>query len=82
VEGFQNIGKFLIIAGIVIIVIGAILMLSGKASWFSQYLGQYFGKLPGDIVIQRKNFTLYVPIATSILLSILLTIILWIIGRR
>lgn len=78
VDNFQYIGKFLIIVGIVIIVVGAMLMLSGKAPWFSQY----FGKLPGDIVIQRKNFTLYLPIATSILLSILLTIILWIIGRR
>jgi hypothetical protein len=79
--GISELGRFLIIAGIVIIVLGIILMLSGKISW----LGQYFGKLPGDIIIQRKNFTFYFPLVTSILLSILVTLIFWIIwliGRR
>lgn len=67
------IGKFLILLGIVIIVIGAFFLLSGKIP--------YIGRLPGDIIIQRKNFTLYFPLATSILLSILITLILWLIGR-
>ncbi len=67
------IGKFLILLGIVIIVIGAFSLLSGKIP--------YIGRLPGDIIIQRKNFTLYFPLATSILLSILITLILWLIGR-
>lgn len=67
------IGKFLILLGIVIIVIGVFFLLSGKIP--------YIGRLPGDIIIQRKNFTFYFPLATSILLSILITLILWLIGR-
>lgn len=39
------------------------------------------GRLPGDIVIERKNFTLYLPIMTSIVLSLLLSALLWFFGR-
>jgi hypothetical protein len=67
-------GKILIIAGAVIAVIGAILMLSGKLPWI--------GRLPGDIMVQKKNFTFYFPIATCILLSIIISIIFWLIGRK
>jgi hypothetical protein len=73
-DGFQYIGKFLIISGIIIAVLGGVLMLSGKITWL--------GKLPGDILIQRKNFTFYFPIVTSIILSIILTLIFWLIGKR
>ena len=73
-EGVQHIGKFLIITGIVIAAIGGLFLLSGKIPWL--------GKLPGDIVIQRKNFTFYFPLATSILLSIIITFIFWLLGRR
>ena len=52
----------------------ALFMLAGKIPWI--------GKLPGDITIQRKNFTLYFPLATSILISIVLTFLFWIFGRR
>lgn len=69
-----NIGKLLVIAGLVFVVIGGLLMLSGKIP--------LLGRLPGDIVIQKKNFTFYFPLATSILLSLLLSLIFWIIGRR
>jgi hypothetical protein len=74
VDGIQYIGKFLIIFGIVVIAIGGLLLLSGKIPWL--------GKLPGDIIIQRKNFTFYFPIATSIILSVMLTFIFWLISRR
>ncbi|MDG4877849.1 DUF2905 domain-containing protein [Mesorhizobium sp. WSM4935] len=40
-----------------------------------------FGRLPGDIVIERENFSLYVPITTGILISIVLSAILWLINR-
>jgi hypothetical protein len=73
-DGIQYIGKFLIILGIVIISVGGLLLLSGKISWL--------GRLPGDIVIQKKNFTFYFPLATSILLSILLTLIFWLFGKK
>ncbi len=74
VNGVQYIGRFLIILGIVISAIGGILLLSGKIPWL--------GRLPGDIIVQRKNFTLYFPLATSIFLSVILTFILWFISRR
>lgn len=70
----ENIGKILVVAGIVIIAIGALLMLSVKIPWL--------GRLPGDILIQKKNFTFYFPVATSIIISILLTIIFWFFFRR
>jgi len=73
-DGIQHIGRFLIITGIIISVAGGILLLSGRVPWL--------GKLPGDIMIQRKNFTFYFPLATSILLSIVITFILWLLGRK
>ena len=73
-DGIQYIGKFLIVLGMVSIVLGGLLLLSGKISWL--------GRLPGDIVIQKKNFTFYFPLATSILLSILLTLIFWLFGKK
>jgi hypothetical protein len=73
-EGAQQIGKALMVAGAVIVLIGAVLFLSGRIPWA--------GRLPGDILIERKNFTFYFPLATSILISILLTILFWFFGRR
>ncbi len=73
-DGAQYIGRFLIVTGIIVTIIGGLFLLSGRIPWV--------GKLPGDLVIQRKNFTFYFPLATSVLLSILVTFILWFIGRR
>ncbi len=73
-DPFGHIGKFLIIVGVMIILLGGLLLLVGKIP--------FFGRLPGDIIIQRKNFTFYFPLATSLLLSIILSLILWLIGRR
>lgn len=73
-DDIHYIGKFLIILGIVITAVGSLLLLSGKISWL--------GRLPGDIILQKKKFTFYFPLATSILLSILVTFIFWIIGKR
>jgi len=39
------------------------------------------GRLPGDIIIERDNFSLYLPIATGILISVLLSLILWLLSR-
>jgi len=61
----SNIGKFLIVAGVVIVCIGILLILAPKFPW-----------LPGDIYIQKKNFRFYFPITTSIIISIILTLIL------
>lgn len=62
-------GKWIIIAGIVIAVIGVfIYFFHDKLNWL--------GKLPGDIRIERGNFRFYFPITTMIIISILLTIII------
>ncbi|MGO9614339.1 MAG: DUF2905 domain-containing protein [Dissulfurispiraceae bacterium] len=73
-NGIEQIGKLVVIAGIVVIAVGGLIMLSGKIPWL--------GRLPGDIIVQRKNFTFYFPLATSIILSLLLTFIFWLMGRR
>ncbi|MBI4848930.1 MAG: DUF2905 domain-containing protein [Nitrospirae bacterium] len=70
-----DIGKFLLTTGIIIAVIGVLLIL------FKDGLS-FLGKLPGDVVIQRKNFTFYFPLATSILLSIILSLIFYFLGRK
>ncbi len=71
---FEELGKLLLVFGVIIIVIGLLLLFVGKVP--------FIGKLPGDILIQRKNFTFYFPLGTSILLSILLSLLLWLISRR
>ncbi len=70
----DSIGKLLILAGIFVFLIGVVLLLLSKANI-------PLGKLPGDIFIQRKNFTFYFPIATSIIVSIVLSLILYFISR-
>ena len=65
-------GKYLIIAGIVLILVGVLWL-------FAERIG--LGRLPGDIVIERENFRLYLPIATSLVISILLSIILYFFSR-
>ncbi len=62
-----------------LIVLGLVLVALGVAwSWLAR-LG--LGRLPGDILIQRPNFTFYAPITTGILVSIVLSIILWLLSR-
>jgi uncharacterized membrane protein required for colicin V production len=73
-EGFEPIGKLLIILGIVTAAMGALLLFAGKLPWF--------GRLPGDILIERKNVTFYFPLVTCIVLSIVLTFIFWFLGKR
>ncbi len=72
--GFELIGRVLIVVGLVIVAMGGLLLLSGKLTWF--------GKLPGDIIIKRENFTFYFPLATCILISIFLSLIFWLLGKR
>lgn len=67
----QELGRIVILIGIVLVVLGSILWFFGKLP--------FLGKLPGDIFIQREKFSFYAPITTAILISILLSIILTII---
>ena len=68
--GPQQFGKWLVAAGAVIIAIGLLVILLGKVGLF---------RLPGDLSFGGRNWRIYFPIASSILLSILLTVILWLI---
>jgi uncharacterized membrane protein YvlD (DUF360 family) len=63
--------KLLITLGIILIVIGGIWMLAGR--WLP------IGKLPGDIVVKKENFTFYFPIVTCIVLSVIISLILYVI---
>ncbi len=70
----SEIGKVLIVLGIFLAIIGVLLLLSDKLPF-------NFGKLPGDILYQKENFTFYFPITTSIVLSIVFSLILYIFSR-
>jgi hypothetical protein len=70
----ENFARLLVIGGILLILIGGGVYLAAK-------LGIPFGRLPGDIHIQRGNGSFYFPIVSSIVLSILLTLILNVIIR-
>ncbi|HOJ20875.1 MAG TPA: DUF2905 domain-containing protein [Armatimonadota bacterium] len=72
--GLGTIGKLLVGLGILLVGMGLLLMvmdrLTGGQGW----------RLPGDILIRRGNTTIYIPIATSILVSLLLTALLYLIS--
>lgn len=64
--------RTLVLLGLVIVLVGVLWPWLGR-------LG--LGRLPGDIVIQRGNFTFYAPIATGLLISVVLSLILWLFNR-
>ncbi len=64
---FEFFGKFLIFIGIAIIICGILLYLLPKIP--------FLGRLPGDIIIQKKNFTFYFPLATCLVLSLIISFI-------
>jgi hypothetical protein len=70
----NDVGKILVAFGLLIALAGVVLLLVGRVPWV--------GRLPGDIHIQRGNFTFYFPLATSLLLSVVLTLLLYVVGRR
>jgi len=72
-DTFQNLGKLLIVLGSIMVVVGVVLFFFNRIP--------FLGKLPGDILIQKKNFTFYFPIVTSIVLSILLSLVFYFINR-
>ena len=59
-------GKALVVFGVLLVAVGLFLTFFQKIPWL--------GKLPGDILIQRRNFTFYFPLATSILVSLILSL--------
>jgi len=74
VSPVHEVGKLLLVFGVLLVLAGLALMLVGRVPWL--------GRLPGDIHIERGSWTFYFPLATSLVLSAVLSLILWIVGRR
>jgi hypothetical protein len=69
--GPQQFGKLLIFSGITIVLLGVIVTILGRIGLF---------KLPGDFEFGSKNWRIYIPVASCIIISIILTIVLWLIN--
>jgi hypothetical protein len=70
----QAIGKTLIIFGLIMVIAGVLMTFFNKIP--------FFGKLPGDIYVEKKNFSFYFPLTTSILVSMILSLLFWLWPRR
>ncbi|HOE12075.1 MAG TPA: DUF2905 domain-containing protein [bacterium] len=70
----ESFGRILLFLGAVLMLLGLLFTFAGKIPWI--------GRLPGDIRIERENFSFYFPIVTCIILSVLLTILLNLFGGR
>lgn len=68
----RNLGPVLVVAGLVVVVIG-LLAWSGGLSWF--------GRLPGDIRVERDNVRVYVPWVSMLLISAVVSLLLWLFRR-
>lgn len=71
--GLEGIGRVLIVAGAVIIILGLVLAFSGKLP--------FLGRLPGDILIRRDGFSFYFPVVTFLIISVIVTIIVNVVMR-
>jgi hypothetical protein len=69
-----DLGRMLLMLGGLILVLGLVLILAGKANL-------PIGRLPGDFIVRGKNSTFYFPLMTSIVLSILLSLVLYVVNR-
>jgi len=70
----QELGRVLVVAGVIAVLAGVVLMLAPRIPWL--------GRLPGDIVVQRGPLTLYAPLMTSLVLSVVVTLLLNLFWRR
>lgn len=68
-------GKLLVFLGLALALLGAFVW------WGGGSLLSWFGRLPGDIRVERPGFRLYAPFASMLLLSLVISVILWIIRR-
>lgn len=69
-----NLGKLIIVLGLVLVAVGLLFVLLARTQL-------PIGRLPGDIIYRRRNFTFYFPLATSILLSIVLSLVFYFLSR-
>jgi predicted phosphohydrolase len=70
---FKTLGNILIIGGTFAVFLGLILRLSGKFKWI--------GRLPGDIIIHKGNFTFYFPLVTCLLISLFLSLFIFLVFK-
>lgn len=70
----NELGKSIIFIGILLIIVGVMMTMAGKIPGV--------GKLPGDIMIKKENFSFYFPITTCILLSIILSAVMYLLGKK
>jgi len=70
----SDVGKSLVILGLLIALVGVVLTFVGRVPWL--------GRLPGDIYVQRGNWSFYFPLATSLILSVVLSLVFYLLGRR
>ncbi len=68
-----GLGKLLVTAGIILVLAGIVVSVAGRIPWL--------GRLPGDILIRRENFTFYFPLTSSLLVSALISLILYLLRR-
>jgi hypothetical protein len=73
VDDLQPLGRFLIVAGLSLVVLGVVLTLGPRIP--------FLGQLPGDIRIERDNVTIFIPLGTMLLVSLVLTIVLNLFNR-
>jgi len=71
---FSELGKILIFSGILLCLVGGFLFVGGNSPGW--------GRLPGDILFQRKNVQIYFPLATCLLVSLLLSLLLSLFGKK
>jgi membrane protein implicated in regulation of membrane protease activity len=72
-SGFPVMGKMLIVMGIFLVIIGILMNTGMKIPWI--------GRLPGDISVQRENFSFYFPLTSCIIISIILTLLFYLFRR-
>ncbi len=68
-----GLGRVLIGVGLLLAALGFVLVLGGRLPWL--------GRLPGDLLVQRPGFTLYLPLGTCLLLSALVSLLFWLLNR-
>ena len=71
---FDSMARMLIVLGVVLALVGGLLLLVGKVP--------FLGRLPGDILVRRENWSFFFPLTTSIVISLVLTLLFSLFGRR
>jgi hypothetical protein len=67
--------------GKILVVVGLILLIAGIMIWIGGDKFGWFGNLPGDIRVERKNFSFYFPLTSMVVLSVVLSLVIWLIRK-